>query len=74
MEGRRADGWKKNVALAHPYHEGKPFTKFDQIPPSCLRGDSVTDEQKDGQTEAFTISPSFLFCFVLFVCFFKAWG
>ena len=27
------------VALAHPYHAGKPCSKFASIPPSALGGD-----------------------------------
>ena len=34
---RRTDArWKNNVALAHPYHEGKSCSKFGLIPP-CLQ-------------------------------------
>ena len=52
------DGWKdrqkRNVALASPYHEGKPCSKFDYIPPSGLGGDNVTD----GLTDSDLLSPS----------------
>ena len=52
MDGRRTDGREKNVALAHPYHEGKWRTKFGWIPPNGLGGDIVTDKwTDDGQTE-----------------------
>ena len=37
------DGQKNNVALAHPYHEGKSCSKFGYIPPSGLGRDSRVD-------------------------------
>ena len=39
---------KNNVALAHPYHEGKSCSKFCLIPPSGLGGDSVMKGRTDG--------------------------
>ena len=45
------DSWpdgKNNVALAHPYHQGKPCSKCGYIPPSGLGGDRVTDRWMDG--------------------------
>ena len=39
------DGPKNNVALTHPYHLGKLCSKFGQILPSGLGGDSVKDRQ-----------------------------
>ena len=38
-----SDGWKTNVAFAHPYHVGKSCSKFCLILSSGLGGDSVTD-------------------------------
>ena len=32
---------RKNVALAHPYCEGKSCSKFVQIPPTDLGGNRV---------------------------------
>ena len=43
MDGRK----EKNVALAHPYREGKSWSKFGWIPPSCLGGDGMTDRWTD---------------------------
>ena len=34
------------IALAHPYHTGKSCSKFGEIPPRVLGGDSVTDRRK----------------------------
>ena len=51
----RTDGQKNNVALAHPYHEGKSCCKFWLNSAQCrLGGDSVMD----GRAGAFTISTS----------------
>ena len=36
MMDRWMDGWKytvNNIVLAHPYHAGKPCSKFGYIPP-----------------------------------------
>ena len=41
------DAQKNNVALTHPYHEGKWCCKFGRILSSCLGEDSVTDRQMD---------------------------
>ena len=42
-DGRMTVAWKNNVALAHPYHEEKWYSKFGWILPSGLGGDSVMD-------------------------------
>ena len=43
----QTDGWKNNVALAHPCHEGKSCNKFGLILPSGLGGDRRTDGRTD---------------------------
>ena len=43
------DACKNNVALTHPYHEGKWCSKFDWIPPSGLGGDSLMDRWMDNR-------------------------
>ena len=53
MDRLKMDGWKNNVALTHPYHEGKSYSKFDLIPPSGL-----ADSKTDGWTATFIISLS----------------
>ena len=57
MDRRQLDEQKINVALAHPYHEGKWCSKFGCIPPSGLGGDSMTDRwTDDGRTEKMLLS------------------
>ena len=49
MAGRRTDGaGETNVALEHPYHEGKSCSRFGQIPSTGLGGDRVMDGRADG--------------------------
>ena len=47
----RTDGWtaalKNNIALSHPYHEGKWCSKSGWIPFTGLGGDSLTDRWMD---------------------------
>ena len=38
---------KNNIALGHPYYEGKSCSKFGEILPSGLGGDSVMDRWTD---------------------------
>ena len=37
------DGWKNNVALAHPHLEGKSCSKFGSISPCGLGRDSMAE-------------------------------
>ena len=48
----------KKCAVAHPIHVSNSHTKFGWISSNGLGGDSVTDGQTDGQTEAIAISPT----------------
>ena len=50
---------KNNVALSHPYHEGKWCSKFGKILPSGLGGDSVTDIWTDVCTKQYLLSYPF---------------
>ena len=51
MDRCQMDEWKNNVALAHPYEEGKWYSKFGWNQPSGL-GDSMTARwREDGPTE-----------------------
>ena len=62
MDNGRTDGrTEKNVAFAHPCHEGKLCSKFGRIPSSGIGGDSVTDRRTDGRMEALIISASLFF-------------
>ena len=49
MDRRHTDERKNNVALAHSYHERKRCSKFGEILPSGLGGDSVTDRWTDAR-------------------------
>ena len=51
-------GPKKNCAVAHPIHVSNTHThtKFGWNSSNGLGGDSVTDGQTDGRTEAIAIS------------------
>ena len=42
------DGWKNNVALAHPYHIMRLCSQFGYILSSGLGGDSMMDRWMDG--------------------------
>ena len=48
--------WKNNVALAHPYHEGKSCSKFGRILPSALGGDSMMDGWMDGDVHNISLA------------------
>ena len=58
-QGCRGQGQTKPV-FACPIHVSSSHTKFGWISSNGLGGDSVTEEQTDGQTEAVAISPSLL--------------
>ena len=53
----------KESAVAHPVHVSNSQAKFGWISSSGLEGDSVTDGQTDGWTEANSISPLLFFFF-----------
>ena len=54
---RKAPGGGEKCAVAHPIHVSNSHTKFGWISSNGL-GDSVTDGQMDGRTEAIAISPT----------------
>ena len=61
------DGHKENnVALAHPYHVGKGYSKFGRIPSSGFGGDSMMDRCKDGRKDAW--SDELMGCILLCLC------
>ena len=51
-------GAKKKFDVARPIHVSYLHTKFGWISSNSLGGDSITDGQTDGRTEAITISTS----------------
>ena len=51
------DEQKNNVALAHPYHEGKSGSRFGSILLSGLGGDRVMDGWTDGHWRHFYTPP-----------------
>ena len=56
--GPQGAGPKKKCAFAHPIHVSNSHSKFGRISSNGLGGDSVTDGQTDGRTEAIAISPT----------------